>query len=39
MYRPDQYLAVVVGLMFVAGILVAIYSARRRARLRMRGLK
>ncbi len=39
MYGPDQYLAIVVGVMFVAGILILIYSARRRSRLRMRGLK
>lgn len=39
MHTPDQYLAVVVGLMFLAGIVATIYSARRRSRLRMRRLK
>ena len=34
MYRPDQYLAVVVGLMFLAGIVRLLYSLRQRSRTR-----
>lgn len=37
MHGPDQYLAIVVGLMFVAGIVISIYSNLQRSRLRRRG--
>jgi hypothetical protein len=37
MQRPDQYLAVAVGLMFLAGIVLSIYSNVQRFRLRRRG--
>lgn len=36
MYRPDQYLAVVVGLMFLFGIVLIIRSARQRSTMRRR---
>jgi hypothetical protein len=36
MYRPDQYLAIIVGLMFVFGIAWIIYSARQRSQTRQR---
>lgn len=36
MYRPDQYLAIVVGLMFLFGIALIIYSARQRSQMRQR---
>jgi hypothetical protein len=36
MYRPDQYLAVVVGIMFVVGILLAAFRARQRSRNKQR---
>lgn len=34
MYRPDEYLALVVGMMFLAGIALSIQWVRRRSRLR-----
>ena len=36
MYRPDQYLAIVVGLMFLLGIALIIYLARQRSQMRQR---
>lgn len=36
MYRPDQYLAIVVGLMFAAGVLSAVLWFRERLKQRRR---
>jgi hypothetical protein len=36
MYRPDQYLAVIVGLMFLFGIALIVHSARQRSQVRRR---
>jgi hypothetical protein len=36
MYGPDQYLAIVVGLMFLFGIALIIQSARQRSVIRQR---
>jgi hypothetical protein len=34
MYRPDQYLAVIVGLMFLFGIALIVHTARQRSQVR-----
>jgi hypothetical protein len=34
MYRPDQYLAVVVGLMFLGGLLLTVLRVRQRSKIR-----
>jgi hypothetical protein len=34
MYQPDQYLAVVVGLMFLGGLLLIVLRTRQRSKTR-----
>jgi hypothetical protein len=36
MYRPDQYLAIIVGFMFLFGIALIVSSARQRSQMRQR---
>ena len=34
MYRPDQYLAVILGVMFLVGVVLFIQRARQRSKTR-----
>lgn len=39
MGTSDQYIAAIAGILFIAGIVVAIYKLRQRAKLRARWMK